>query len=168
MSNYIHKLPLPIEEYYATKYMTGEEQDASPRFTAARPTGSIVKRVYTPLQSSFCSQNPRPRPRPRPPLGRPRSVPLPRPRPLASSFFLFLGFGASSTRRVSRGNASGRTKYRILFPRMDRLSSDVGSRLRAVILTVLRCVFICMSTPRITALSLENDRYVESARKTYL
>jgi len=30
---------------------------------------------------------------------------------------------------------------------MERVSRVVGSRLRAVILTVLRCVFICISTP---------------------
>ena len=35
----------------------------------------------------------------------------------------------------------------MLFPRMERESSEEGSRLRAVILTVLRWVFICMSTP---------------------
>lgn len=35
----------------------------------------------------------------------------------------------------------------MLLPRIDKLSSDVGSRLRAVIFTVFRCVFICMSTP---------------------
>lgn len=37
----------------------------------------------------------------------------------------------------------------MLLPRMDRESREAGSRLRAVILTVLRWVFICMSTPGI-------------------
>ena len=35
----------------------------------------------------------------------------------------------------------------MLLPRIERESREVGSRLRAVILTVLRCVFICISTP---------------------
>src|ERR1700742_927006 len=85
-------------------------------------------------------QNPRPLPLPLPlPRGPPRS-PAPRPLPLprASSFFLLLGLGASSTKSVSRGKASGNTKYRMLLPRIDSESRDVGSRLRAVILTVFK------------------------------
>ena len=39
----------------------------------------------------------------------------------------------------------------MLLPRMDRESREAGSRLRAVILTVLRCVFIFMSTPTHTS-----------------
>lgn len=35
----------------------------------------------------------------------------------------------------------------MLLPRMESESNDVGSRLRAVIFTVFKCVFICMSTP---------------------
>jgi len=43
----------------------------------------------------------------------------------------------------------------MLLPRMDKVSSACGSRLRAVILTVLRCVFICMSTPVIVPWTTE-------------
>jgi hypothetical protein len=99
-------------------------------------------------------QNPRPlppppppRPLPLPPLPRSPGPPLPLPRPRTSSFFRPLGFGASSTSRVSNGNASGSMKYRMLFPRMDKESRVVGSRFLVVIFTVLRWVFICMSTP---------------------
>ena len=44
---------------------------------------------------------------------------------------------------------------------MERESREVGSRLRAVILTVLRCVFICMSTPATSV-----SRYAGEARKS--
>lgn len=46
----------------------------------------------------------------------------------------------------------------MLLPRMDNESSVVGSRLRAVILTVFRCVFICMSTPARSAHRWSGDR----------
>ena|SRR5712672_2902441 len=35
----------------------------------------------------------------------------------------------------------------MLLPRMDNESRETGSRFRIVILTVFKCVFICMSTP---------------------
>lgn len=87
----------------------------------------------------------RPRPRPRIPRPRPRS---PRPRAACALGSRFdLGRGASSTSSVSSGSASGRIQYRVLLPRIARLSNEIGSRPRTVSLTFLRCVFICTSTP---------------------
>lgn len=118
--------------------------------------------VYTSLletidvHSARRAQKPRPRPLPRPPRPRPRSVPRPpRPRPRASSFLRFFGLGASSTRSVSSGSESGRTKYRTLLPRMDKESRETGSRFRVVILTVFKCVFICISTPVIVPCTID-------------
>ena len=75
---------------------------------------------------------------------RPRSA---RPRADASSLRLPLGRGASSTSKVSSGRASGRIQYRVLLPRIESVSRDMGSPPRTVILTALRCVFIWTSTP---------------------
>lgn len=52
-----------------------------------------------------------------------------------------------STSSVSRLSVSGRMKYRTSLPRTLMLSTLIGLRPLGTILTVLRCVFIAMSTP---------------------
>jgi len=91
---------------------------------------------------------PLPLPLPRPPLGPPRPpAPLPPlpplpPRPPANLFF-----GPSSINKFSSGRVSGKIKYLMLFPLMERLSRVTGSLFLIVIFTVLRWVFMATSTP---------------------
>lgn len=54
----------------------------------------------------------------------------------------------------------------MLFPRIESESSEVGSRLRAVILTVLRWVFICMSTPTCSRLAQCGYKTEKGSKRT--
>ena len=65
---------------------------------------------------------------------------------------LFRIFGASSMSSVSRGKLSGSMMRRMLFPLTLSVSIVNGSLPLIVILTLLRCVFMDMSTPKQWAL----------------
>lgn len=65
------------------------------------------------------------------------------------SFFLAFALGVSSINNVSSGKLSGKITHRILLPRMLSESRLVGSRFLTVILTVFKCVFMLISTPKV-------------------